>query len=542
MKSLFKKILAVVFSLMMLSAFGLPVLADGVEILSPANGAIVTADFSLIEATVPEGADAILYLDGERLFTTSEENISYTLEKPLAIGTHKVVVVAVSDSQTVKSESLFKVEGKLQKEHVSLNMSAAPDMPDFYYISQSVTDMEGESYEIQIKKTVGREGSDDGAISFTCPVEIPMQDRNICPYYAGGSSLGYPWTGIVNFQIDMYFSHPTAFGFETKNSNNQFGSIFSEILFNADGTVAQSGGKRYPIGEWFKVGISINIRTLDASLDIGTFEENGDVTWENVIAGFRHSATIRNVNAFKIQPNFRNGAVAGQTIAFDNLVVTEEKAISSDVPMYFKKGNEKNSVADGAFVSDTNELLIEVGNMFSFYDVTDLISVFADGVECSVESAVIGEEGLDVVLACDFEAGMQYSILLSKELLLSNNTPIGTDILYGFKTGYQDALINLISYEIDDKPLYSIAQLKGKSTLSAKITHSSACIVFLGVYEGNKQIALTCQKIKSDDPLMVPVTLTLPDGYEATENTVVKLFSTVSLSERIPASAVWFVN
>lgn len=539
---MFKKILAVVFSLLMLSALGLPAMADGVEILSPANGAIVSADFSLIEATVPEGAEAIIYLDGERLFTTSEENISYTLQNPLAIGTHKVVVVAVLNSQVLKSESLFKVEGKLQKEHVSLNMSAAPDIPDFYYIAQSVTDMEGESYEIQIKKTVGREGNDDSAISFTCPVDIPAQSGNVCPYYAGGSSLGYPWTGIVNFQIDMYFSHPTAFGFETKNANNQFGNIFSEILFNTDGTVAQSGGKRYPIGEWFKVRIIIDIRTLEASLDIGTFGEDGDVTWENVIAGFRHSATIRNVNTFKIQPNFRNASVAGQTIAFDNIVVTEEKAISSDVPMYFKKGNETTSVTDGVFVSDTNKLLIEVGDMFSFYDVTDLISVFAEGVACPVESAVIDEDGLAVVLACDFEAGMQYSILLSKELLLSNNTSVGADILYGFKTGYNDALINLISFEIDDKPLYSAVQIKGNSTLSAKITHSSACNVFLGVYEGAKLIALTCQPIATDDPLMVPVTLTLPDGYEATENTVVKLFSTVSLSERIPASAVWCVN
>ena len=275
------KKLAAICLITVLSLLLLPFAASAEQatITSPENGTVVLPSFSEISANLPSGIEkAVLYIDGERVFETTETALFYTLENYLSIGFHEVAVVTISESGAEKAVSNFEVETSTVKEHMSMDMASAPDIPDFSKVGASVKDADGESHAIAFKKVAGREGDGDAATAFYCPVDAPAVSNNINPsYYSNASpSFGFPWTGKLDFQMDMYFSHTLDFGFETKNPTT-YGFFFAETLFTKSGTIASSGGKTYPLGEWFRIKILIDMETLDASMDIGTYEEDGSI-------------------------------------------------------------------------------------------------------------------------------------------------------------------------------------------------------------------------------------------------------------------------
>lgn len=540
---MFKRILTVIISLILVLPSA--VLAEGVtEILSPVNNSLVTPEFSQISVSTPsEGDTLVLYLDGEKIYSGAGGSVEHTLRSALAIGRHTLKAVTISESSAEEVISEFWVQTSAVVEITNDDMTGAPAVSNMSYYSATLTDSSGESAKISAKKVEGREGEGDSAFAFYCPVDAPASSSNINPYLSG-DSMKLKWTGKIDMQMDLYFSDKAAFGFET-NGPNSYSTFFGSYTpFSSSGFV---NGKEYPVGEWFRLKILIDFDTLNSSMEIGRYNESGELTWISIYENYTQSPKIRKLTTFKIQPNFKSGTVAGQYIAIDNLKITEENVVSANAAISYPQGEEYEEAEGGTLPPATEKIRIATGSTFAAADVLSKTKVYCDDIEIPLTEAVIDENGLNISLSYPLWEEATLRVILSEDVLLINNEAVGSDVCYSFKTEKGSSVLSGVDIKVGDITLCSTNQLKAGAAVSADVSLSEAAAerevsVILGIYDGAELIAMDCVSIDTSLYNSGRVSALLPASFSYTDGCIVKVFAIEGLSDSTPASREWSIN
>ena len=239
--------------------------------------------------------------------------------------------------------------------------------------------------------------------------------------------------------------------------------------------------------------------------------------------------------------------MAGQTLAIDNLVIAEEKVISSDVDLNYFDGDDLKKAEGNVLPAGVDAINVAVGTAFETGDVTDKVTVYADHTQIPVTNATLDGNGLTAKLSVPIVAGAACKIVLSKDTMLIDGSVAGTDVLYAFKTAYENSAIAGASFKVNSNTLYSVAQLSAGDVIEAVVTHPSVSeetyrAYFLGVYEGTKIVAIKCVSADISLSAETEIELTLPADFTLSDKTQVKLFSVSSLSGRVPASEVYSIK
>lgn len=493
----FKKIIALLMTLAMMLSLGAVVAADeGVAIVSPANGEMIEYSGEETELLISAGEGMLLKinLDGAALCDVEAETEEVKVNLgTLALGKHKVSIIAISGSASYKAESAFSVVQSVVNEKYFDTFTGGNSGSLAPYSSRPDLgpDENGEKIPAYYGAFDGVDGDAEGSIGFRfmkTATEITMDDGAEICYVMEPLPTGL--NSKFTLEYDLLLLNPGAW--EIRIGNKQGGSRkYSQLALShfLDENGYVSGTETvYPVGEWMHIKHEVNV-----SEGITNVYLDGNEVLKNISVG---TANLTDLEIFKFQ-YYATSPEGPQGFNLDNVRIVSEDMYSGISPLKYvvSDGSEKN-VPDNATITEATKKIIFQNDIKGFtpWDNKTSFTVLADGEELEINSIQkINDNSFSVELSENLPEKAHIEVLSEY-----SGTPI--------KTFFDVNAITFGIYSVDFRKgstnIYSSSQLvAGESVncflgVKTDLEEDKNVLAIIGVYSGNRLVSLQTKTVK----------------------------------------------
>lgn len=539
----------IVMSLLLAASVG--ALADDIAITSPADGETVSYTFRDIVFTSPAGTKAVIFLDGSKLteFISAGSN-TFSLDSELAIGNHRLEIIAADGTDAVSAESRFSVSKSVYtqkslekfssslgtftvaKSKTEVNLGLDADGKDV--IMESVTNLEG------------ADGSASGAAGYYTSKSLGSGDPTGNDGYMNLTLTGWE-SKVYVVQYDLkLFSGKARFFLEAQNSDGKTVYIGSpenkkSDFFVQSGTVSATG-ESYPVGEWMHVKHTLD--TINGTQKHEITFDGGSISYTTSNALIKSLTYLRPTYYYQ-----RKNSTGPLGFALDNFEIGVVDSYSPYSQLYYKEQSGDYVLAENNEITKkTRSVRLACANpCLSNGGVTDSVKVIVNGSEFPVASASVTSDGayLDIEFEIDLPSLAEAEIIFSS----AENSADEKNLNYHscFDVNYMDFGIKDILYSgSDGSGNYMMkSQLEAGGTLKLTVDFvnlgesEQTALLVTAVYSGNKIASLLANEATvpaGKSTYAVPVSVSLP-ATGADFNIETYLFD--GFLHRLPLSIIW---
>ncbi len=508
---------------------------DKAQILTPADGSVVYDTLDKIIFYVSTQCDVTAYLDGEEKTVRCEDDLYYIdIEENLSVGAHTVEVVCIDDYGSSYAKSTFNFAGTTQTKFISENFDSG-DAGKMQFNSKFKvgTNEAGEDVHLIPGFYTGKGGDEKGAVGIyrDVPVtNVTVSNSSSTYIYIVTSALAL--TGRVILEYDIRVDGGCECGIETKNAQNQFGTIGSSRLFAADGYIKDTDFE-YKKGEWMHVKHIV---------DVPNGVEDMWIDGEQVYDKRSHtSSTPTNrimIIRFQI---FEYGTQEPYGFAIDNVFLGQENAYEGFKDISFKNEAGEFETAENDVVSKvTDELKVKVVIPGFSVNQTTMPKVYCNDKPLELESAELDSDGYLLLK-------LKEAIPKSGKIKIESSVPFGDghlDVKKEFSVFAEDFGVSDVKFAVDDVFVRNTKQLTAQKSLNTKAmlenntSSPQSAVVVTTVYSGKKLAAMKACSVTVEAESVVEADcgdITIPDG----ENYSIECFMFDGYMTRKAVSGIW---
>ena len=491
-----KKILALLMLFaILLSQMAVVAADESIEIVSPANGAVIeySEEETVLSVSASEGMVLQIYFDGKRLpdaeARAGETEINLGV---LQLGEHKAEVIAIAGTASYTAESTFKVAYTVTNEEFSDNFTAGSSKVLAPYSSKPPLgkDENGDDIPAVYGSYDGVDGDENGSLGFRfmkTAAEITLDSGAELCYVM--EPLPYNLSYKFALEYDLYLLKASAWEIRSGvrgSDGNKYSSLAGSKFLGDDGFVSGTEYE-YPVGEWMHIKHDVNVSEGTTSLYI-----DGELVKENINVG---TANLTGLVVFKFQ-YYATKPEGPQGFNLDNVRITSEALYSGiSAEKYVLEDGTEKDVADDAIVKEPTKKIIFKNDIQGFtpWDKKTKFSLFANGEELSIASV---REA----------SGNYFSVELSEPLpekahieVLSeyNSLPIKAF----FDTNAITFGIYDVSFRQGTTDIYSTNQINSAERLTCRLSvrnvyeDDKTVLAIMGIYSGNRLISLQTKSV-----------------------------------------------
>ena len=537
-----KKLISVLLvCLVMFTTLSVATLAqdEAISIETPANGAELSA-LKKVEATVNVLADnCIIRLDGAEIGTAvpAEGKISYEITEPLSIGSHTLDIIAVGEGISEMATSTFSIVFPYEMVTLEEGHENAPTVEKAAVTAKTAT----------MKSTTSHDGTK--AMAWEIPDTIGASDKQT--YTIGGT-----YDGPAVIEVDMFFGTSLNMKIETKNKNNGWGSMFQDVfektVFDRSGMILKRDGtksdKSYVCGKWFRLKIEGDFSKGSASMHIGKFDEEGNVTYETVIPEMEMGESFINLVQIRFEFSgltyFKDYAEV-KMIGIDNAKVTQKKKVSGFSKVSSPAHEDYVSESGNTVPAGVSKVRVLGASQYKIADFLPYLSAYVDGKEAEIASVAAEGDNLDITFKKAIGAQKNVKLMLEKDITADTNITCPLPSEYSFKTDAPAVCIESVSYKSDSLPLYSPTQIKAGAALECVFNlqngsgASKPVVLVAALYKGDEMIDFEYLPYEiSAGTSSEKISLSLPADYNG-DDCCIEMFAVESFENSVPLSKMW---